>query len=77
MELINKFMDEFDELKKKYSIDKVILVNFDDNEMGYHQLSKILDLEEGRFLSMSFSGKNETLCPCCAKNETEFDESCH
>lgn len=71
---ITQFMDEFDLLLKKYSIDDVVLINFDDDQMGYRQLVKITNSEEGRLLVMSYSGKGEILCPCCAQNSKECNQ---
>lgn len=65
---IQLFMDDFDKLMKKYSLDDLILINFDDDEMGYRQLVKISDTEEGRLLVFCFSGKGDVLCPSCAEN---------
>ncbi len=73
MKMIDEFMEEFDSLLKKYSIDDVVLVNFDDDEMGYRQLVKFSEIDERRLLIMSFSGKGEILCPCCAAKEKD----CH
>ena len=67
---IEEFMDEFNDLLKKYAVDDVILINFDDNEMGYRQLMKFTKDEEKKYLVMSFSGKDETLCPCCKGKES-------
>ena len=75
MSMLDKFMDEFDDLLKKHLIDDVILVNFDDNQMGFRQLIKISETEQfGRCLVLSFSGKGEILCPCCAGKEKNCNE---
>jgi hypothetical protein len=71
MKVLDEFMNEFDSLLKKYSIDDVVLINFDDDQMGYRQLVKLSETEEGRLLVMSFSGKGEILCPCCAEKEKD------
>lgn len=67
MEIIEEFMKEFGCLLEKYSLDDIVLINFDDDQMGYRQLVKITETDQGRFLVMSFSGKGEVLCPCCSK----------
>lgn len=66
---IENFMDEFDVLLKKYSIDDVILTNYDDDTMGFRQLVKIIE-DEKKFLVLIYSGKNEILSTCC-KEEHE------
>lgn len=63
------FIEELDLLIKKYSVDKVILTNFDDDEMGYCQLIKIKKFDDIKFLVMAFSGENKSLSPCSAKTE--------
>lgn len=70
MNEIEEFMDEFNELLKKYAVDDVILINFDDKEMGVRQLVKFTKDEDKKYLVMSFSGKGEILCPCCAGKES-------
>lgn len=67
---IDDLMNEFDILLKKYSIDSVILINDDDGQMGYNQLNKIIVSDEEKVLLFKFSGKGNTLCPCCASKQT-------
>lgn len=64
---MKEFNKDFKELLKKYSIDEVILANFDDEQMGFHQLSKIEEDEDGRMLILAFSGKDDYLCCHCEK----------
>lgn len=65
MDILTEFSTEFNALLKKYSIDDVILINFDDDEMGFRQLIKFTEADGERYLVMSFSGKGDILCPCC------------
>lgn len=66
---LNKFMDNFYKLLKKYAIDDVILINFDDDSMGYQQLVKITNTDQGKYLVFSFSGRGDTLCADCKKEK--------
>ena len=50
MEILDEFMEEFSNLLKKYSIYDVILMNFDDKQLGYHQLVKLVDDNDKRYL---------------------------
>lgn len=54
---IENFMDEFDVLIKKYSIEDVISTNFDDDTMGLRKLIKIIE-DEKIFFILIYSGKN-------------------
>jgi hypothetical protein len=76
MDEIDVFMNEFDALLKKYSIDDVILTNRDDDAMGKRQLMKIIDSEDGKFFVMVFSGTDKVLCPCCKQREKDVSTSC-
>lgn len=67
--MIEDFMDEFDALLMKYSIDDIILINYDDNQTGRCQLMKFAECEEGKFLVMPYSGNGEILCECCIERE--------
>ena len=71
MTILEDFTHEFNTLLKKYSIDDVVLINFDDDKMGYRQLMKITDTDAGRLLVMSYSGKADILCPCCSCDTKE------
>lgn len=72
--MIDDFMDEFDILLKKYSIYDVVLINFDDDEMGYRQLMKITEIDGVRLLVMSYSGKGNILCPCYSCHTMDKEE---
>jgi hypothetical protein len=70
--VLEDFMDEFDALLIKYSIDYIILTNRDDDTMGKYQLAKIIESEEGeeeRVLVMVYSGNGDILCECCKERE--------
>jgi hypothetical protein len=69
MDELGKLMDDFDKLLNKYSIDNVILVNMDDKKMGFRQLDKLINTDDGKFLVFSFSGKGKTLCLYCDEKE--------
>lgn len=67
MKKLDEFMKEFDELLNKNDVKDIILINFDDNQMGYRQLVKIVEIEKGNCLVIGFSGEGRILCPCCAE----------
>lgn len=73
-ELLEKcaaFGEDLDIIKQKHGIVDIICHNWDNEEMGYVQLHKMIKGEsEGLVFVMSFSHKGDSLCACCRERRS-------
>lgn len=68
------FAEDLEKIKEKHQVTDIICLNWDNKEMGYVQLHKMIkNEEEGGFVFVvSFSGKSESLCLRC-----NGEKKCH
>ena len=64
-----EFLEELQHLKAKYEIYSIVALNFDDETIGYIQMSRIQEINGKKCLILAFSGKGEKICQCCSKKE--------
>lgn len=68
----DEFVKDLDIVQKKHNIIGTVCHNWDNEQMGYVQLHKVIESEKGGFIFVTaFSSKGDELCPHCKTGEAD------